>query len=130
VSLCYGLVVNGSAYGTQASRQAFQFAQALIEQGHRLEKVFFYQDGVLNASSLILPANDEFDITKAWQALAQDHNVELETCVAAALRRGVIGQEEAEQHKVEQHNLAQGFQQSGLGGLATALLKFDRVIQF
>ncbi|WP_375321627.1 sulfurtransferase complex subunit TusD [Aliivibrio logei] len=130
MSLCYGVVVNGPAYGTQASRQAFQFAQSLIKQGHQLEKVFFYQDGVLNASSLILPANDEFDITKAWQALAQEHNVELETCVAAALRRGVIGQEEAEQHKIEQHNLSQGFQQAGLGGLATALLKFDRVIQF
>lgn len=130
MSLRYGLVVNGSAYGTQASRQAFQFAQALIEQGHQLEKVFFYQDGVLNASSLILPANDEFNLTKAWQTLAQVHNVELETCVAAALRRGVIGQEEAELNKVEQHNLAFGFQQAGLGGLATALLKFDRVIQF
>lgn len=130
MSLRYGLVVNGSAYGTQASRQAFQFAQALIEQGHSLEKVFFYQDGVLNASSLILPANDEFDITKAWQALAQEHHVELETCIAAALRRGVIGQEEADQHKMVQHNLAQGFQQAGLGGLATALLKFDRVVQF
>lgn len=130
MSLRYGLVVNGPAYGTQASRQAFQFAQALIQQGHQLEKVFFYQDGVLNASSLTLPANDEFDITKAWQEFAQTHNVELETCVAAALRRGVIGQEEAEQHKREQHNLATGFQQAGLGGLATALLKFDRVIQF
>ena len=85
---------------------------------------------MLNASSLTLPANDEFDITKAWQEFAQTHNVELETCVAAALRRGVIGQEEAEQHKREQHNLATGFQQAGLGGLATALLKFDRVIQF
>ena len=130
MSLRYGLVVNGPAYGTQASRQAFQFAQVLIKQGHQLEKVFFYQDGVLNASSLTLPANDEFDITKAWQELAQEHNVELETCVAAALRRGVIGQEEAKQHQREQHNLATGFQQAGLGGLATALLKFDRVIQF
>ncbi|MGF1803928.1 sulfurtransferase complex subunit TusD [Aliivibrio sifiae] len=130
MSLRYGLVVNGPAYGTQASRQAFQFAQSLVKQGHQLEKVFFYQDGVLNASSLILPANDEFDLTKAWQALAQNHNVELETCVAAALRRGVIGQEEAQQHKREQYNLATGFQQAGLGGLATSLLKFDRVVQF
>ena len=130
MSLCYGLVVNGPAYGTQASRQAFQFAQALIEQGHTLKKVFFYQDGVLNASSLILPANDEFDITKAWQEFAKAHDVELETCVAAALRRGVIGKEEAEQNKRNQHNLASEFQQAGLGSLATALLTFDRVIQF
>jgi tRNA 2-thiouridine synthesizing protein D len=130
VSLTYGIVVNGSAYGTQASRQAYQFSRALIEQGHTLKKVFFYQDGVLNASALILPANDEVNITQAWQQLASEHSIELETCVAAALRRGVIGKEEANQHKLSQHNLASGFQQAGLGGLATALLRYDRVIQF
>lgn len=92
--------------------------------------MFFYQEGVLNASSLILPANDEVDITKQWQDLAQRHDIELETCVAAALRRGVIGEDEASQHQLKQHNLAVGFQQAGLGGLATALLKFDRVVQF
>lgn len=130
MSLTYGLVVNGPAYGSQASRKAFQFAEAVCAQGHQIKKVFFYQEGVLNASSLVLPANDEVDITKQWQALAQRHDIELETCVAAALRRGVIGAEEAEQHQLSQYNLATGFQQAGLGGLATALLTFDRVVQF
>ncbi|MBD1571405.1 MULTISPECIES: sulfurtransferase complex subunit TusD [Aliivibrio] len=130
MSLVYGLVVNGPAYGSQASRKAFQFAEAVLTEGHSIKKVFFYQEGVLNASSLILPANDEVDITKQWQDLAQRHDIELETCVAAALRRGVIGEDEASQHQLKQHNLAVGFQQAGLGGLATALLKFDRVVQF
>ncbi len=129
-SLSYSLVVNGSVYGTQSARNAYLFAQALIEKGHQLKSVFFYQDGVFNASKLTVPANDEFDLVKAWQSLAVKHQVRLETCVAAALRRGVIGQDEASQHQLPSSNLAEHFEQSGLGSLAEALLSQDRVVQF
>ena len=128
--LTYTVVVNGSVYGSQAARSAYQFACALVEKGHTLVSVFFYQDGVTNGSVLSVPANDEFDLTKAWQALAQENNVRLETCVAAALRRGIISQTEANQHGLAQHNLADGFYQAGLGSLAEAMLTQDRVVQF
>ncbi len=130
VSLTYTLLVNGSVYGTQSARNAYLFAQALIEKGHQLKSVFFYQDGVFNGSSLTVPANDEFDLVKAWQTLATEHQVRLETCVAAALRRGVIGEAEANQHQLSSNNLAEQFEQSGLGSLAEALLSQDRVVQF
>ncbi len=119
--LTYTLVVNGSLYGSQSARSAYQFASAVIEQGHRLVSVFFYQEGVTNGSALSVPANDEFDLTKAWQELAEEHNVRLETCVAAALRRGIVSEEEANQHGLTQNNLAQGFTQAGLGSLAEAM---------
>ncbi|MGY0617656.1 sulfurtransferase complex subunit TusD [Vibrio sp. FJH11] len=128
--LTYTLVVNGPVYGSQSARSAYQFAKALIEQGHTLVSVFFYQDGVTNGSSLSVPANDEFDLGKAWQTLAQEHDVRLETCVAAALRRGVISEEEANLHGLVQNNLAEGFVQAGLGSLAEAMLTQDRVVQF
>ncbi|MGP8308996.1 sulfurtransferase complex subunit TusD [Vibrio sp. YIC-376] len=128
--LTYTLVVNGPVYGSQSARSAYQFAKALIEQGHTLVSVFFYQDGVTNGSSLSVPANDEFDLSKAWQTLAQEHDVRLETCVAAALRRGVISEEEANLHGLVQNNLAEGFVQAGLGSLAEATLTQDRVVQF
>ncbi|WP_114767831.1 sulfurtransferase complex subunit TusD [Vibrio rhodolitus] len=130
MSLTYTLVVNGSVYGSQSARSAYQFASALIEQGHTLVSVFFYQDGVTNGTGLSVPANDEFDLTKAWQTLAQQHNVRLETCVAAALRRGIVSQDEASQHGLTQFNLAEGFHQAGLGSLAEAMLVQDRVVQF
>ncbi len=130
VSLSYTLLVNGSVYGTQSARNAYLFAQALIEKGHQLKSVFFYQDGVFNGSALTVPANDEFDLVKAWQTLATKHQVRLETCVAAALRRGVIGESEASQHQLSSNNLAEQFEQSGLGSLAEALLSQDRVVQF
>ena len=129
-SLTYTLLVNGSVYGTQSARNAYLFAEALIEKGHQLKSVFFYQDGVFNGSSLTVPANDEFDLVKAWQTLAKQHKVRLETCVAAALRRGVIGEAEASQHQLSSNNLAGQFEQSGLGSLAEALLSQDRVVQF
>ncbi|GAB2652606.1 sulfurtransferase TusD [Vibrio panuliri] len=130
MSLTYTLVVNGSVYGSQSARNAYQFATALIEKGHTLVSVFFYQDGVSNGTALSVPANDEFDLTKAWQRLAQQHSVRLETCVAAALRRGIVSQDEAQQHGLTQNNLAQGFHQAGLGSLAEAMLVQDRVVQF
>ncbi|MCZ4296350.1 sulfurtransferase complex subunit TusD [Vibrio sinaloensis] len=128
--LTYTLVVNGSVYGSQSARSAYQFARAVIDQGHTLVSVFFYQDGVNNGSALTVPANDEFDLVKAWQSLANQHSVRLETCVAAALRRGVVSQDEANQHGLSQSNLAEGFQQAGLGSLAEAMLVQDRVVQF
>ncbi|NOJ00105.1 sulfurtransferase complex subunit TusD [Vibrio kanaloae] len=128
--LSYTLLVNGPVYGSQSARSAYQFAVALIKQGHKLHSVFFYQDGVSNGSALTVPANDEFDLALAWQKLADEHDVSLETCVAAALRRGVISPEESEQHKLSASNLASGFTQAGLGSLSEALLTQDRVVQF
>lgn len=128
--LSYTLLVNGPVYGSQSARSAYQFAVALLQQGHKLHSVFFYQDGVSNGSDLTVPANDEFDLAAAWQKLASEHDVSLETCVAAALRRGVISSEEAEQHQLSGSNLAAGFTQAGLGSLSEALLTQDRVVQF
>ncbi|MCG9557079.1 MULTISPECIES: sulfurtransferase complex subunit TusD [Vibrio] len=128
--LSYTLLVNGPVYGSQSARSAYQFAVALIKQGHKLHSVFFYQDGVSNGSALTVPANDEFDLASAWQKLADEHDVSLETCVAAALRRGVISPEEATQHQLGVSNLAPGFTQAGLGSLSEALLTQDRVVQF
>ena len=128
--LTYTLVVNGSVYGDQSPRTAYQFAVSLINQGHQLVSVFFYQNGVTNGCSLTVPANDEFDLVKAWQGLAEKYNIRLETCVAAALRRGVVSQDEANQHNLMQNNLAEGFEQAGLGSLAEAMLTQDRVVQF
>lgn len=128
--LSYTLVVNGSVYGSQSARTAYLFAQALIEEGHQLVSVFFYQDGVNNGSRLTAPANDEFDLVKHWQELANKHSVRLETCVAAALRRGIVSATESKQHGLDSDNLADHFSQSGLGALAEALLIQDRVVQF
>ncbi|MFD2176969.1 sulfurtransferase complex subunit TusD [Veronia pacifica] len=130
MSLNYVLVVSGPVYGSQASRSAYLFAKALLEAGHTVSRIFFYQDGVSNASSLTVPANDEFDLVKAWQEMQDKQGVMMETCVAAALRRGQISPDESAQHGLSSSNMAKGFVQAGLGSLSEALLSADRVIQF
>lgn len=128
--LTYTLLVTGPAYGTQSARNAYLFAQSVLKKGHSIKRIFFYQEGVLNGSGLTVPANDEFDLVKAWQTMANKHQIRLETCVAAALRRGIVSQSEAEQHQLPVSSLAMDFSQAGLGALAEALLTEDRVVQF
>ena len=91
----FALMVTGPAYGTQQASSALQFARALLAAGHDLVSVFFYREGVYNANQLTSPASDEFDLVRAWQALNQEHGVDLHICVAAALRRGVSDANEA-----------------------------------
>ncbi|MOA56146.1 Sulfurtransferase TusD [compost metagenome] len=85
---------------------------------------------MLNANQLSSPASDEFDLVRAWAALAQQHGVELNVCVAAALRRGVTDEQEAAQLALAAANLQPGFTLSGLGSLAEAALSNDRLVQF
>lgn len=54
----FAIVVTGPAYGTQQASSAFQFAQALIVEGHELSSVFFYREGVYNANQFTSPASD------------------------------------------------------------------------
>jgi tRNA 2-thiouridine synthesizing protein D len=119
-SLNYTLVVMGPAYGTQSAYCAYQFAQTLLSNTHHtINNIFFYADGVYNANCYNDPANDEFDLVKAWQNLAKQYSLKLTVCVAAAQRRGI---------SVE--NLAEHFELTGLGELSEAVANADRVLQF
>ncbi|HIE9104350.1 TPA: sulfurtransferase complex subunit TusD [Klebsiella variicola subsp. variicola] len=126
----FALTVTGPAYGTQQASSAWQFAQAVLQEGHELAYVFFYREGVLNANQLTAPASDEFDLVRAWQSLHDEQGVALHICVAAALRRGVTDEREAQQLALASHNLQPGFTLSGLGALAEAALTCDRMVQF
>lgn len=126
----FTLLVTGPAYGTQQASSAWQFARALLEEGHELRSVFFYREGVSNANQFTSPASDEFDLVRAWQSLHDEQGVELHICVAAALRRGVTDAAQATQLGLAGTNLQSGFTLSGLGSLAEAALTCDRVVQF
>ncbi|MGK9174304.1 sulfurtransferase complex subunit TusD [Yokenella regensburgei] len=126
----FALMVTGPAYGSQQASSAYQFARAVLDSGHELESIFFYQEGVSNANALTSPASDEFDLVRAWQRLNHDHQVALHICVAAALRRGVTDENEAKQQGLPAANLQAGFLLSGLGALAEAALTCDRMVQF
>lgn len=126
----FSIAIYSGPYSSQASYTALQFAQALIAQGHQLLRVFFYQDGVHNANALGCPPQDEFNVANAWQQLAQDHQVDLVVCIAAALRRGILNEEEANRYAKPAYNLHTGFEISGLGQLLDAAVNSDRLITF
>jgi tRNA 2-thiouridine synthesizing protein D len=115
----FGIVVNEGPYQHQASDSAYLFAKAAIESGHEVWRVFFYHDGVNNASRLTEPPQDDRNIVNRWTKLAEEHKVDLVVCVAAALRRGI-----------KEENLAQGFRISGLGQLVESGIKCDRLVTF
>ena len=122
--------VNGGAYGSSASFHALKFTQAALNAGHSVVRVFFYQDGVFNTNSLNSPASDEFDLHSAWKALAKTHSIELVNCVSAALRRGVLSQQDARENGKNQWNLDAPFVMGGLGELVTGIEQADRLVSF
>jgi tRNA 2-thiouridine synthesizing protein D len=126
----FSLAVYSAPYSSEASYTALRFAQALLSQGHQLLRVFFYQDGVHNSSALTCPPQDEINLTVAWQDLAKEHQIDLVICIAAALRRGILNQEESARYNKAAHNLLEGFQISGLGQLLDAAVNSDRLISF
>jgi tRNA 2-thiouridine synthesizing protein D len=115
----FGLMVSEGPYTHQASDSAYQFAAAALARGHEVQRIFFYHDGVYNATRLTEPPQDDRHVVNRWTALATEHQVDLVVCVAAALRRGI-----------KPEVLAPGFRISGLGQLADSGIKTDRLITF
>ncbi len=128
--MIFSLSIYAAPYTSQASDSAYRFALALLENGHTLHRVFFYQDGVHTASALSTPPQDEIHFTQNWQALAQQHKIDLVVCIAAALKRGLLNQQEASRYDKPAFNLAKGFEISGLGQLVDAAVMSDRLITF
>ncbi|MBL1379448.1 sulfurtransferase complex subunit TusD [Zobellella iuensis] len=128
--LHFALLVTGPCYGTQSAADAYRFARALLRQGHVIDSIFFYQDGVHNGNLLVQPAGDEVDLHRAWIELAEEQGLALDLCVAAALRRGLSDETSSLQAGLAQWNVAAPFRLSGLGALAQASLSADRVVQF
>lgn len=124
------VLVYGSPTSSAASATAYRYVRAALRLGHQITRVFFYGEGVHSATALAAPPQDETNWPRRWQQLADEEKVELIVCIAAALRRGVINEQEAARHGKSAANLAEGFELSGLGQLADAALTSDRLITF
>jgi len=122
--------VNGSVYGSTASFRALSFCQSALANGHQVIKVFFYQDGVTNSNALTCPASDEIDMHSKWQALSLQQAIPLTNCVSAALRRGVLSQQDATENGKPQWNSVAPFTMGGLGELVVGIEQADRLISF
>jgi len=124
------IIVTGGLYATQSAYSALQFCRASIGAGHTISQVFFYQDGVTQATALSVPSGDEFDAVAAWAELADTEGFELVACVSAAERRGVLNVEQMQEFNKDAANLHSSFSIAGLGVLHQAALESDRMVTF
>lgn len=115
---------------TPSSRRALLFAQATLAGGHEIVRLFFYQDGVYSASNTVVAPQDEQDIARQWREFVSAHQLDGVVCIAAALRRGVLNQEEATRYQRSAVNLEAPWALSGLGQLHDAAQAADRLICF
>jgi tRNA 2-thiouridine synthesizing protein D len=126
----FSVLISEGPYTHQASDSAFQFCRAALAKGHEIFRVFFYHDGVNNATRLTTPPQDDRNVVSRWSKLAEEHKLDLVVCVAAAQRRGIVDEGEAKRNGKDATNLAPGFRISGLGQLIEAGIQSDRLVTF
>ncbi len=126
----YGIMINEGPYQHQAADTAFNFVQAALDAGHEIFRIFFYHDGVNNGTRLTTPPQDDRNVITRWSKLAEDKNIDMVICVAAAQRRGIVDEGEKDRNKKDADNIAPGFRISGLGQLIEAGIQADRLLVF
>ncbi|AQZ95715.1 sulfurtransferase complex subunit TusD [Halopseudomonas phragmitis] len=113
-----------------AARSALNFARAVVDAGHEINRLFFYRDAVHIASNLGVQPQDENDITHEWRQFITEHKLDAVVCIAAALRRGVLNEEEAQRWDRHAANTGTPWDLSGLGQWVDALQSADRAVSF
>jgi len=126
----FSLVIYAAPYSTESAATALRFAQSLIQQGHELYRLFFFGDGVHNASKLTVVAQDEINLQQQWSKLIEQYDIDSVICVSSALRRGVLDQTEADRHELGTASAFESSEIAGLGQLIDAALHSDRVVNF
>ncbi len=126
----FTVLVSGGVLASQAHASALDFVSSVMRQGGQIGCVFFYGDAAEVANNMRIPLSDEFDATAQWQALHKEFGLNLYVCIASAERRGVIGADSANDHRLNTQNLANGFSVVGLAEFHSALLSTDRFVHY
>jgi len=126
----YSILITSPPYKGQNAQRAIAFARTAIAEGHTVNNVFFYGDGVHHANDYMVEVGGEFYPLEAWKALHNEFGVTLLLCITAAIKHGVLSKQEADINARKGANLATGFDQAGLGEFFAALHHCDKVVQF
>ncbi len=114
----------------QGAYTALRFARAVIKKKHTIYRIFFLSDGTLNSQGLAVFPQDKPSLPTLWQELAEQHSIDIVTCVSSALCRGVIDENEAKRYDRLNHSINQAHNLSGLGQLVDAYAYSDRLVTF
>jgi tRNA 2-thiouridine synthesizing protein D len=128
--MLFALLINANPYRSPSAGNAYRFALAAINQGHSLTMVFFYGEGVYQATGLMQPPGNEANISQLWADLASQQQFSLGVCSTSALRRGILDSDQAERYDKPGVSLVPPFQLVGLGDWVATSQQADRVINF
>lgn len=124
------VAVHGAPYASSAARTALGFVESALALGHRIHRVFFYHDAVLTAAEGGVAPQDERDVQAGWVRLQQSQGVELALCIANALKRGMLNEEERRRYGKPAATVRNAFAIVGLGQLVEAMVESDRFVTF
>ena len=128
--MIFTVAVHGAPYAGFANHHALGFCESLLQQGHQLNRVFFYHEGVLTGLNSRVVPQDEVDVVQRWLDLKEQYAVELAVCIANALKRGVINASEQTRYNKPAATLRPEFELVGLGQLIDAIAHSDRYVEF
>lgn len=126
----FSLVIYAAPYSSESAATAFRFAQSVLAQGHELYRLFFFGDGVHNASMLTVLPQDEQNLQQQWHKLIEEHGLDSVICVSSAIRRGIVDQSEAERYELSGASAYSSSEIAGLGQLIDASAHSDRMVSF
>ena len=128
--MIFTVAVHGAPYASFANHHALGFCESLLQQGHQLNRVFFYHEGVLAGLNSRVVPQDEVDVVQRWLELKEQYAFELAICIANALKRGVINDSEQKRYNKPAATLQSEFELVGLGQLIDGIAHSDRYIEF
>jgi tRNA 2-thiouridine synthesizing protein D len=126
----YTILVNAGTTESNAGLHAYRFAQAVLQAGHEIMRIFFFHEGVYQAFNDALPPDDELNLPHLWSELAKDYPIDLAVCISAAQRRVLLSEAEKKRLQKQDQGLAEGFRIAGLGQLLEAMILADRFVEF
>jgi tRNA 2-thiouridine synthesizing protein D len=126
----YTLLVLAPPASGSGSLTAARFAEAALNRGHRILRVFFLDDGAANGLATAVTPQGETDPVALWADLAGRHKLELVLCISSALRRGLLDSTEAARYERDATTVHPAFTLGGLGLLVDATARAERVLTF
>lgn len=128
--MIYTLLVMSSPASGHGARTAAAFARAVVDRGHKINRVFFLDEGTTTGSGVAVFPQDEADRLQPWLDLAGQHGVELVLCISSALKRGMLDTTEADRYEKAAATAHPAFVISGLGQMIDATAGADRLVTF
>lgn len=128
-TLSYSLILTRSPLESGLNAAAAEFTAAVLRKGHRIDRVFMYKDAAYTALSEQTPPQGQEPAFAPWLKLLESHSFPLQVCIANAIRRGVLNEDEANRYE-KKPTIHPAFELCGLGEVASAFAESDRVITF